>query len=94
MRESAWALEVDPKNFQAIMSEAGRSFDRPFLEEWYEENLSDPGYFVRDFYTPSVDASIQTTEEFFTLYKFDGPLICDKQNDGCAGAHFRAIAKL
>ena len=90
MREQAWALEVKPDNFNAIMSEVAKSFDQPFLERWLEE--SGEGYFIRDNRMPALDCTLATSESFSALYKFASPPVCaDKE---CSGAHYRAIDKL
>ena len=64
----ACVVVVKPENFQAIMSEAGRNFDRAFLEAWIakEEN----GYFLRDETSP-LDCYLIEESKFLQMYMFE-----------------------
>jgi hypothetical protein len=68
MADLAWATPVVEKNYQAILSEAGASFDRGFLEAWVAENGE--GYFIRDASSP-LDCCLFNLEDFSKLYVFE-----------------------
>lgn len=81
MADQAWAVLVTEENFQAILSESGRQFDRKFLEIWFEEEGG--GYFIRD-KTSKLDCHLFPEKAFFKLYSFVN------QNDASL---FREIVK-
>lgn len=81
MAELAWAVEIAKENYQAILSEAGSSFDRDFLESWVAENGE--GFFLRDSTSP-LDCYLFDRQKFLQLYSFER---------GDAGAMFRQVSK-
>jgi hypothetical protein len=89
MRETAWAIEIEPENYQAIISEGGKEITREFLERWLAA-YPGGGYFVRDVERRRYDCTLMSVDNFFTLYQFIPRNYCDKP-EICNGAHFRAI---
>ena len=67
MSDRAWAVVVTKKNFPAILSEAGQTFDRHFLERWFA--AEGDGFFVRDNGAP-LDCCLFPELEFYRLYMF------------------------
>lgn len=82
MTDQAWAVLIAEVNFPAILSEAGKKFDREFLERWFAQEGE--GYFVRD-KSSALDCSLFNDLEFFRHYQF-----ANKDVD----ALFREIEKL
>lgn len=82
MPSLAWAAEVVEDNYQAILSEAGRAFDKDHLLAWVREY--EKGYFLRD-ETSSLDCILITPDKFLQLYQFER---------GDEGAMFRVVVKL
>jgi len=83
MADQAWAVYVTKDNYPAILSEAGRKFDRDFLERWVAQEGE--GWFVRDKLSPKLDCCLFSDLEFFQLYMF---------SNGDADALFRQVTKL
>lgn len=95
MKATAWAIEIEPANYQVILSEGGRSINKDFLERWLEK-YSDGGYFVRDVESSRFDCTLMSVNNFFTLYRFVEKPFCEGETDKgetCNGAHFREIEK-
>lgn len=65
---SAWAIEIVEDNYCAILSEAGRSFDRDFLLKWVDEYKE--GFFLMDSSSP-LDCTLLDPEKFLRLYQFE-----------------------
>lgn len=82
MADLAWATAVVNENYQAILSEAGISIDRAFIENWVAENGE--GYFIRDTSSP-LDCCLCTIDSFNKLYVFE---------KGDEAAMFRRISKV
>lgn len=94
-RETAWAIEIEPENYQAIISEGGKHVNKEFLERWMAK-YPEGGYFVRDVEHPRFDCTTMTSDHFFELYKRVERTVCDPDSlsDGlveCNGAHFFPI---
>jgi len=92
-RETAWAIEIEPRNYQAIVSEGGKHVNKEFLERWLAR-YPEGGYFVRDVEHPRFDCSTMTSDHFFELYKRIERTVClDNLPEGeeCEGAHFFPI---
>lgn len=68
MSDRAYAIVITENNFSAILSEAGRKFDREFLEMWFAHEGE--GYFVRDKTSASLDCCLFPLVEFHRLYMF------------------------
>ena len=67
----AYAVEVLEENLDAIVSEAGRKFDRAYLR-WWCETYGMRGYFIRD-EGSSMDCELFLPETFFAKYEFKYP---------------------
>lgn len=65
----AFAFLVTKKNASAILSEAGRKFNKDFLERWIAQE-GEGGYFVRDEDSRKLDCNLFSEREFHTLYMF------------------------
>lgn len=97
MLDTAWAIELEPENYQAILSEGGRQINREFLETWLEKYPDSPAYFVRDTERKKFDCTIMAADDFWVLYRrIEGRTTCDPKtlNDGlvdCNGAHYFPI---
>lgn len=96
MRNTAWAIEIEPVNFQLILSEGGRQINRDFLETWVRKYPDEPGYFVRDEERKRFDCTLMTADNLWTLYRRVELVVCNPAtlNDGdveCNGAHMFPI---
>lgn len=94
-RETAWAIEIEAENYQAIISEGGKHVNQEFLETWMKR-YPEGGYFIRDVEHPRFDCSLMASEHFFQLYWRTDRTVCDPDtlNGGlveCNGAHFFPI---
>lgn len=95
-RDTAWAIEIEPENYQAIISEGGREITREFLEEWLVR-YPDGGYFVRDGERKMLDCSLMSVEHFWELYRrVEDRVVCNPETmptdaTDCNGAHFFPI---
>ncbi len=67
----AWAVVVMEENFDVILSEAGRKFNREHIENWLYEHGE--GYFLRDELS-ALDCSLFVPLVFEELYTFRYPL--------------------
>lgn len=71
MVDKAYAIFICDENEQAILSEAGTSFDKGLLSAWRRH--IEGGYFVRDPDSP-LDCCLFEDKEFQQLYFFTTPL--------------------
>lgn len=62
----AWAVEVKPRNFQAIVSESGGSLDLELITYWLQDQ---EGYFLRSPDDP-LDCTLIATSSFQQLFTF------------------------
>jgi len=95
-RHTAWAIEVEPENYQVILSEGGRQINREFLDTWVRKYPDEASYFVRDEERKRFDCTLMTADNFWTLYRRVDQVVCNPEtlNDGlveCNGAHFFPI---
>lgn len=77
----AWAAAIVEENYQAILSEAGKAFDRDFLLKWVAEHKE--GFFLRD-EASELDCTLFIPKNFSQLYSFDR---------GDENAMFRIVSK-
>jgi hypothetical protein len=65
----AFAFLVTRENASVILSEAGRKFNKDFLDRWFVQE-GEGAYFVRDEGSRKLDCSLMPPREFHTLYTF------------------------
>lgn len=93
MLNTAWAIEIKPENYSAILSEGGRTINKEFLARWVAK-YPDGGFFVRDEERMRFDCTLMTADAFYTLYSYVEMPFCEgetEKGEACNGAHFRAI---
>jgi hypothetical protein len=92
-RDTSWAIEIEPQNYQAIISEGGREINREFLDRWLEK-YPEGGYFIRDEARKQLNCTLMSADHFWTLYRRVERTVClDNLPEGeeCQGAHFFPI---
>ncbi len=70
MGSPACAIRIKEENFNAILSEAGRKFNREFLENWHYEHGE--GFFLREA-NSALDCSLFTPLAFEEMYELKQP---------------------
>lgn len=75
MGNQVYAVLVVKAHEQAILSEAGIHFDRPFLEAWIEKH-GPGGFFIREPSEPDkenhpLDNQLLTSDQFHQLFEFE-----------------------
>lgn len=94
MRDTAWAIELEPENYQVILSEGGRQINCEFLDTWVKKYPDTPAFFIRDEERKRFDCTFMTADNFWTLYRrADERVVCNPETladdvTDCNGAHF------